>query len=186
MNKKIAGQPGYRKTKVKVNRNGKTFERTQWVRDFPAVTKTVLEPSVYDIDKRILELEIPLFDHDNGRPDSPPEIMWNEKLRKQNDCEFETPDGTSLERYEETDVKKEFHYINPDSWVRESVTVHELEDGRWVTWYDWNDMTGGAFCYDAYGGGGTVVFAADYDTLIRYGMDDQTRKTFLKGIEKQT
>ena len=36
MNKPIAGQPGYSKKKVKVSRGGKTFERTQWVKDRPA------------------------------------------------------------------------------------------------------------------------------------------------------
>ena len=40
MSKKIAGQPGYSKKKIKVSRGGKTFERSQWMKDSPVGGET--------------------------------------------------------------------------------------------------------------------------------------------------
>lgn len=90
-------------------------------------------------------------------------------------------DGTPVSVIEEHDVARWLAYGDGDDGMRE-VCLVQLEDGRFVGWVTWDDVTGSGFHGDAYGGDAELYFGSTAESVLRHipEQDRETLKWFTK------
>ncbi len=64
-----------------------------------------------------------------------------------------------------TDVKRVVAHDGGSDFDKSEIAIVELNDGRFVGWESWSDVTGSGFHGDAYGGDVEVWFARDVADL---------------------
>lgn len=91
-------------------------------------------------------------------------------------------DGTSNADFTETDVLQILAAgEDDDRWDGNCACVFRLKDGRYVSYETFWGPTGDGFAADAYGGDADLNFAANLETVVRFGLTDEGRK--LCGLE---
>lgn len=67
--------------------------------------------------------------------------------------------GCRTSKIAAADVKRVVGHDGGSDFDKSEIAVVELNDGRFVGWESWSDVTGSGFHYDAYGGDVEVWFA---------------------------
>lgn len=86
-------------------------------------------------------------------------------------------DGAEAKPFGEEDVKSVLYEGHtPGGWDGQQVAVLLLNDGRYVAYETYWDVTGDGFNEDAYGGDADVYFGKDLNNLILTALTDAGRR----------
>jgi len=73
--------------------------------------------------------------------------------------------GCAITNVAAADVKRVVTCDTGSAFDRSEIAIVELNDGRFVGWESWSDVTGSGFHHDAYGGDVEVWFASTLEEL---------------------